>query len=61
MGPNVGAQIAGQGKVFIANFALVRLITCVYVHVILEICWLTKAPVANVTLEGPAAVVDVHV
>lgn len=57
----MGAQIAGERKVFVANFALVWLITRMDVHVILQIGWLTETTIANMTLEGPAAVVHVHV
>lgn len=57
----MGAQIAGQREVFVADVALVRLITGVDVHVVLQVGGLAEAPVADLALEWPAAVVDVHV
>lgn len=61
MGSYVGAQIAGQGKVFVAYFALVWFITRVNVHVILEIRWLAESPIADLTLKRPASIMHVHV
>lgn len=40
---------------------LIQLRTCVQEEVVLEIGVFTESSVADVTLEGPGAVVDVHV
>ena len=57
----MGSQIAGQRKVFVTNLALVRLITRVNVHMILQVSRLTETPIAHLTFEWPASIVDIHV
>lgn len=55
---HVRPEVAGEGKLLVADLACVGLVTCVEEQVVLEVGQLGEAARTDVALEGPGARVD---